>query len=65
MIAVDLPMIALAVPAAAAAIGLIAWLLADTPDLQTRSSSSIGDLLSDATTAADEMPTSRPMQECA
>lgn len=65
MIGLDLPMIALAVPATAAAIGLIAWLLADTPDLQTRSSSSIGDLLSDATTGADDPSSERPMQECA
>lgn len=65
MIAMGLPLAALAIPLTAAAVGVIAWLLADTTDLQTRSSSSMGDLLADAARAADDGSASSPIQGCA
>lgn len=66
MTALGLPFAAVAVPFIAAAVGAITWLLADTPGLQTRSSASIGALLSDAEAPEhDDLPQASSAQECA
>lgn len=64
VIAVGLALAALAIPLTAAAVGVFAWLPADTPDLQARSSSSMGVLLSDAA-RVDDGAVSRPIHGCA
>lgn len=66
MTALGLPVAAVVVPFIAAAVGAITWLLADTPGLHTRSSASIGALLSDAEAHEhDGLPQPRSAQECA
>lgn len=72
MTALGLPLAAVVLPFVAVSVGAIAWLLADTPGLQTRSDASIGALLSDEAravhdeaSAISDLSTSRPLQECA